>query len=252
MLLNFANILLHVRDGGLGEIFGRRRVLLYRIEVLDRGESLLSLLIHDLLQQRVLLLHLLNDFLLNWTQTFHVEFHLRARFERGLGRFKHQLKLVDLIQSCLFEGHAAAAPHMILEIAIVAQGNVMDFAIGQQLVFVLTHAYLFLVQWRRRPRILLLGLDPTSSSSSNARLILRVHIDLIRVLWTAIHLRRAFDHFFACCFFCFLYYFSQSVCVCLISSTFCAFLVIRWMMLFCWLVLSAEAILLCVFVFLTL
>jgi len=115
--------------------------------MLDCVKSFLALFIDDLFQNLVLRLHLIYDFLLNGTQTFHVEFHFGARFERTLRRFEHLLELVNLIESCLFEGHAATANYVIFEVAIVAQSNVVVFTVCEQLVCMVTHANLFFLSW---------------------------------------------------------------------------------------------------------
>ena len=180
VLLNLAYVLLHGGDGILGEVFGRRCVLLDRVEMFDGVERFFALFIHDLLQDVVLLLHLVNYFLLNWTQTVDVEFHFRARFERTLSRFKDLLKLVNLIESGLFEGHTATANHVIFKVAVVAQSDVVVFTVCEQLISMVTHANLFLLNW---------------FLSSVLRLLLHlVRILRIPILWRFYHN-----------FFCFLY-----------------------------------------------
>ena len=147
VLLDLPYVLLHGGDGVLGEVFGRGRVFLDRVEIFDCVKGFFALLIHDLFQNVVLLLHLVNHFLLNRTQTFHVEFHFRARFERTLRRFEHLLELVNLIESCLFEGHAATANYVVFEVAVVAQSHVVVFTVCEELICMVTHTNLFLLNW---------------------------------------------------------------------------------------------------------
>lgn len=54
------------------------------------------------------------------------------------------LKEADLLSASLFEGHTTAATDVLIEIAVIAQGLVMDAAVGGQLIAMLTLAYLSL------------------------------------------------------------------------------------------------------------
>ena len=133
----------------LGEILGRRRVLLDTIQVLDCLESMLTLLVNNSIEPLVLLRHLLDDLLFDTLLLHDGALHGRALFEGSLRLVEQLLKVTDLQLGGLLEGHTAPAAAMIIEVTIVAECLVVDLAVRGQIVLVLAHSNLGLRGGRR-------------------------------------------------------------------------------------------------------
>lgn len=108
--------------------------------MLDRQEGLFALLVHDSRQLRVLLLHLFDDFFLDTLLFHHSVFHGGAFLEGCASLVEQVLKEVDLERARLSQGHAATAARVQVEVAIVAEGLVVDAAVGRQSVLMIAHA----------------------------------------------------------------------------------------------------------------
>ena len=138
--LQVLDVGLEADESFLGEVLGRRLVLLDALQVLDREEGLLALLVDDRGKLVVLVLDLLDDLFLDALLLHHRVLHARALLERLVRLVEQVLELTDLERARLLERHAAAAATVQVEVAVVAEGLVMDAAIRRQFVFVLAHA----------------------------------------------------------------------------------------------------------------
>ena len=80
------------------------------------------------------MLDLLDDLFLDAFLLIHRVFHLRAIVE-GLRRQVEQLlELADLVLAGLLESHASSAAAMVVEVAVVAEGLIVDPAVRRERV----------------------------------------------------------------------------------------------------------------------
>ena len=126
----------------MGEILWRWRVLLDTFQVLDCQESLFALLVDDGGQLVILMLNLLDDLLFNALLLHDSVLHGATLLECGLGLVEQLLELADLEGTCLLEGHTATAAAMIVEVAVIAKGLVVDATVSGKSIIVLTHSNL--------------------------------------------------------------------------------------------------------------
>ena len=129
-----------VRECLLSEILGRWRVLLNTLQVLDRLERLLSLLIDDGGESVILLGDLLDDLFLDTLLLHNRALHRSAFREGALSRTEKLLKLADLELTGLSKGHTATTATVQIEVAIVAQGLIVNLAVSGEGVLVFAHA----------------------------------------------------------------------------------------------------------------
>ena len=106
----------------------------------DREECLLALLVDDRCEFGVLVLYLLDDLFLDAFLLLHGRLHRLALLECRVRLIQQLFELANLQGTRLFEGHSAPAPTVVIEVAIVAEGLVVDATVGRQRVLVLTHA----------------------------------------------------------------------------------------------------------------
>ena len=110
------------------------------LEVSDREECLLTLLVDDRCEFGVLVLYLLDDLFLDAFLLLHGRLHRLAILEGRVCLVEQLFELANLQGTRLFEGHSASAPTVVIEVAVVAEGLVVDAAVSRQRVLVLTHA----------------------------------------------------------------------------------------------------------------
>ena len=129
------------RECLLSEILGRRRILLDALQVLDRQESLLSLLIDDRCELVILVLHLLDDLFFDAFLLENCVLHCGTLAKGFLCLIKQLVKLVDLQGAGLFQCHATSASTVLVEVAIVAECLIAHATIRGQLRLILTLAH---------------------------------------------------------------------------------------------------------------
>ena len=100
--------------------------------MLNCQECLLTLLVDYGRELVVLVLYFLDNFLLDTLLLHDGVLHVRAGLEGRVGLIEQLLKLIDLESARLLQGHTATAPTVFLEIAVVAQGLVVDAAVRRQ------------------------------------------------------------------------------------------------------------------------
>ncbi len=120
------------RKSFLSEILRRWRVFLNALQMLDSEESLLTLLVNNGGKLVVLVLDLLDDFLFDALLFKNSVFHGRALAKGFVGLVEELLELVYLQGGGLLEGHSATAASVQVEVAIVAEGLVVDAAVRRQ------------------------------------------------------------------------------------------------------------------------
>ena len=119
-------------------------VLLDALQVLDGVESLVPLLVDNVLELLVLVVHLLDHLFLNAFLLGHLSLHLSTTRVLLLGKFQDFLKLVDLLGGCLLKSHSSATRTMVVKVAVIAECLVMITAISLERVRMLTHSNIFL------------------------------------------------------------------------------------------------------------
>ena len=90
------------------------------------------MLIDDGRKLGVLLLHLLDDLFLDAFLLEDLSLHGGALLVGCFGRAQELLKLVDLECAGLFERHSATAASMQVEVAVIAEGLIVDAAVSLQ------------------------------------------------------------------------------------------------------------------------
>lgn len=95
----------------------------------DCHESFLSLLINDRCEPVVLLLYFLDNLLFDAFLLRHRVFHIGAVCESFIGLLEEFLKLINLVRARLLKCHTATTSTMIVEVAIVTEGLIMDPAV---------------------------------------------------------------------------------------------------------------------------
>ena len=108
----------------------------------DSQESLLALLVNDCCQLGILLLHLLDNLLLDALLLKDLSLHGGALLVGCFSRAQKFLELVDLECAGLFERHSATAATVQVEVAVIAEGLVVDAAVSLEGVLVVAHANL--------------------------------------------------------------------------------------------------------------
>ena len=98
--------------------------------MLNRLESLFSLLVDNRSEPLVLLRDLLDHLLFDALLLHDRALHCRALLEGSLRLVEQLLKIADLQLGSLLEGHTAPAAAMIIEVTIIAQGLVVDLAVS--------------------------------------------------------------------------------------------------------------------------
>lgn len=127
-VLNFVLKRLKLDEGLLGEVLGRRLILLHALEVLDDVLGLKLLLVDDCLQLVVLLVHFFEDLLLQTLLTHHAVLHVRARLQRFAALRQNGFELGYLAGGGLLERLALLTGAVVGEVAIIAQRHVMRLA----------------------------------------------------------------------------------------------------------------------------
>ena len=108
--------------------------------MLDSEEGLLTLLINDSSQLVILLLDLLDNLVLYTLLLQHIVLHCGALLEGRSALVQKLFELADLKSTGLLEGHTTTAATMIIEIAVIAESDVMDAAVSGKQVLMLAHA----------------------------------------------------------------------------------------------------------------
>ena len=114
--------------------------------MLDSQEGLFSLFIDNSRELGILVLYFLYDFFLDTFLLLYSILHGGTLFEGGPCLTEQLLKHANLKSAGLFECHSATAPAMQVEVAIVAEGLIMDATVGRQggLIITVTDSYLSL------------------------------------------------------------------------------------------------------------
>ena len=94
--------------------------------MLDGEESLFTLFVDNGCQLGILLLNLLDDLFFNALLLEDLGLHGRALLVGALSGAQKFLELADLERAGLFERHSATAATVQVEVAVIAEGLVVD------------------------------------------------------------------------------------------------------------------------------
>ena len=109
--------------------------------MLDSEEGLFSLFIDNSRELRILMLYFLDHLFLDAFLLLHSILHRGALLEGGSSLTEQLLKHAYLERARLFECHAATTPAMQIEVAVIAEGLIVDATVGRQVCFIITVAH---------------------------------------------------------------------------------------------------------------